>query len=175
MEAKTKLGEGDRNSIKELLLDHALYKQFEDEHKSRLEDIGRKNREDINSPICFIYKTQQYNVYPTRKGQWVRPVQLRKEFWDEMDKVLRDYKIVTDTEKPYVVGYVISMLNASNSILDYIELSPNVLLPMFKLLLQHNISFPRELSDQEVAEFKITHKNSLDKVNYRALLNVVAY
>ena len=88
---------------------------------------------------------------------------------------MMDYKIVNDTEKPYVVGYVISMLNASNSILDYIELSPNVLLPMFKLLLQSNVSFPRELSDQEVAEFKITHKNSLDKVNYRALLNVVAY
>jgi hypothetical protein len=120
----------------------------------------------------FSYKGQYYSfelTVPRFKNQRLLP-----ELHGRMDEYLAEKQKLEYYEQPYVFGFFTKMLNTSNSLLDYYALLPACMHPVLQGMNLHIDSvFPRELSDEQVEEFKLTHADWLMKLKMRMVLDLV--
>lgn len=121
-----------KQQIKDLLY-ASLYDPVQQQFQKRIQAIIAKNTSLIGSSHeSFVYKSEYYtneNTKPPLKMNRLVP-QLRPM----MDEYLRDLKELNDKELPYVLGFINQVLNASDSLQDYMRLLPESMhLPLKKL------------------------------------------
>ena len=111
-----------------------LYGPITRQFKDRIESlIARNTVIGGYSHKHFIYKGVVYNADvtppPMKKNRLV--AQLR----DSMDEYLRDIDQINSKELPYVMGFINQVLNASNSLSDYLKVLPEAVhAPIHQLL-----------------------------------------
>lgn len=122
----------------------------------------------------FSYKGayHTFEIYhPRFKNQRLLP-----ELHAEMDAYLADMQEVVYTEEPYVLGFFNKVLNASNSMEDYLLLLPECVHKAMEEYMDAswaNHHYPRELSDVQVLHFQQEHRPWIVKLKTRMLLDLI--
>jgi hypothetical protein len=154
-------------------LEHVMYANTKRREQTKLQEISTKNmvlcRYSHNS---FSYKGEYYcfESNPLRyKNQ-----RLMADLQPVMDKWLDDKQNIEYNEMPFVNGFFNKVLNASNSVEDYRLLLPDCVHRAINLVpWGEGEIFPRELSDEKIAEFKAAHANWIMLLKKRMILDLV--
>lgn len=154
-------------------LERAMYAATERRFANKLRDIITQNSTKAGfSHQSFSYKGTYYSfelVAPRYKNQ-----RLMSELHASMDAYLTERTHIALTEKPYIIGFFTKMLNTSNSVLDYYALLPDCMhRPLTQLNLPPECVYPRELSDEQVATFRINHSDWILMLKKRMVLDLV--
>lgn len=168
----TRLDPRTKQAIK-LNLEDVMYANTARRELNKLQNISTKNMALMAHPHnSFSYKGEYYNFeqVPLRyKNQ-----RLMVELQPAMDKWLADKKHLELTEKPFVIGFFNKVLNSTNSIDDYFALLPDWMHRAIRSLpLTPESMLPRELDDDQVAAFKVTHADWLLMLKKRMILDLV--
>lgn len=122
---------------------------------------------------CFTYKGVSY-------GESVRfcTNRLHPELHDTMDKLLKDREQIRTEEEPFIIGFFNRALNKSNSIQDYLLMFPDCMHATLSLFTTSEWKasqwwFPRELSDEQIAQFKEDHEPWLEKLRNRMMIDLI--
>lgn len=103
---------------------------------------------------------------------------LHAELHDAMANIISEREKIRTEEEPFVMGYFTKALNRSNSIQDYFFLIPECLHTVLNLFATAEWKassswLPRELSDEQIANFKEEHEPWLAKMRYRMMLDLL--
>lgn len=105
-------------------IEEFLYDPFRRQMRRRIQEIAVKNCRKLKSGhLHFVYKETLYNLedrtnpLPTAKNRLIP--ELRKD----MEECLAEQRQIED-EMPYVMGFVVGVLNASNAPGDWLKLFP---------------------------------------------------
>ena len=151
----------------------AMYAPTERRFANKLRDIITDNCTQVGYVHqSFSYKGEFYNLeltIPRYKNQRLVP-----ELHAGMDAYLADIQHLEYTEKPYIIGFFNKVLNASNSVLDYLELLPDCMQrPLRQLHLTPECMLPRELTDEQVEDFRLAHSDWILMLKKRMVLDLV--
>lgn len=159
-------------------LDTAIYANVNRRQDARLLEIIRTNFQAANALTIqhthesFSYKGAYYSFeqqHPRFKNQRLVP-----ELQPVMDAFLAEKQLIAYTEMPYVFGLFTKVLNTSNSLLDYVELLPECMhLALRPFLDDPSFVLPRELTDEQVDQFKLTNHDGLMKLKKRMVLDLI--
>lgn len=150
----------------------ALYRPITEQFEKRLKDIAVKNAVMGRlGHASFTYKGVPYNcdtTSPPRKAN-----RLAVALYHEMDTYLQDLKELNEKEVPYVIGYINSILNATNHLCDYYKLLPDVLHPPIKSLIDTCPCKGNALTEQQVELLQKSNQQALAKMRERMLINLI--
>lgn len=120
----------------------------------------------------FSYRGEYYSFeveVPRFKTQRLLP-----ELHPSMDAWLAAKKELEYFEVPYVAGFFNKVLNASNSVLDYRAILPDWLHPTLDAMnIPEALILPREMTDEQVEQFKETNAAGLLMLKKRMVLDLV--
>lgn len=120
----------------------------------------------------FSYKGQFYNgemTVPRYKNQRLMP-----ELHTVMDEYIAEGTDIKLNEEPYVLGFFNKMLNLTSSIDDYLAILPDCMhRAIHTLNIEPQFRLPRELSDDQVAQFKQEHASWILLLKKRMVLDLV--
>ena len=122
------------------------------------------------SEKAFTYKGRYYGSGDPPKS--LRVNRLVPELVDEMDEYLAEGRELTEKELPYVAGYIIKILNYSNSIEIYKRLLPDYLHAIIDNAAQF-IPCLDSVSDAEIESIKQNHAYPLELMAKRMALNLL--
>ena len=137
-----------KQQIRDFLIDF-LYAPPKDKLQKRLQQLIDKNCQLIGcTHKHFVYKGVVYtsDIYPvphqrTRLHPALKPL---------MDEYLGDIKKIYDEEMPYVLGFITQVLNASNSIYDYLRLLPESVHSPLETFISTCVCQTKNLTDEQV-------------------------
>lgn len=137
--------------------------------KTRLFNLIKRNTVISGfSQECFTYRGGLYdnNVM----GRLPHGNKLVKELIPIMDEYLADYYQLHNKEIPLVTNFITKILNQSSSPQDYLRIFPDC---VHTPILKFNISTPLELIEDEVVSLKEQHKEEIDLMKQRLVLNLI--
>jgi hypothetical protein len=154
-------------------LEAAMYAPTHRRFEAKLKELLRTNTTAARYVHeSFTYKGEYYSfefTHPRFKTNRLLP-----ELQPSMDEYLAEKKHLEYTEVPFVVGFFNKMLNASNSVHDYLQILPESLhSAIYNLFLPAEFVLPREMTDEQVEAFKEAHKDWLLMLKKRMVLELV--
>lgn len=157
--------------IKELLY-QSLYAPVDSDFEKRINNIILKNSSLISSPHkSFVYRGDLYTLETTKPP--VRFNRLVAELRPTMDEYLNDMKQINDRELPYVLNYFNQVLNASDSLQDYIALLPETLHSPINKLMQTCPCRACSLPENKVQELLEKNQQPLALIGERRARNLL--
>lgn len=149
----------------------AIYTPYHTRRRKLFEGIMLRNMTLVQTPYeCFRFRGKVYGK--EYAGNFVRP-KLHPDLTIEMDELTREHDKVMKTEQPLVGGFITAMLNASDSLHDWVRILPPALHSALTLVNPTGTSPPMKLSDQEVVTFLAKHNDSLQKLKQRLATNLI--
>ena len=157
--------------IKDLLY-QSLYSPVDVSFKKRIDDIVAKNSSLISSPHrSFVYRGEVYSLETTKPPPRIN--RLVAELRPTMDEYLNDLKHINDNELPYVMSFFNQILNASDSLQDYLTILPETLhLPINKLM-QTCPCKAHSLTEAKVQEIRSKNSKPLSLIGERRARNLL--
>ncbi len=150
-----------------------LYKPVNKDFARRLKTIIVKNANLHGNDQAYIsYRGEYYTFDETQKRR--RPVnRLKPELQTLMDEYLEDLTRLNDKEIPYTLGFIIQVLNSSNSIQDYFRLFPESMHKPLKELLARCACREERLKQETVDDIKRRNSISIELMKKRMVLNLL--
>lgn len=146
-----------KSQMKKLIL-AILYEPYELGRRKVLNEIIQRNcvLQKISLDM-FTYKGSyfSYSPIPTRLPK----PKLHPDLHVKMDAWLAEEQSMSLIERPYIDGYVTSVLNSSNEVGDWLRLLPDSIQGSIRTLLLGNVTYPTDLPDEEI--IRILEVNSL--------------
>ena len=160
-----------KQQIKDLLYD-SLYSPVQQQFKSRIQAIVTKNCSLVSSSHeSFVYKGEFYSNETTkpplkmnRLSAILRPV---------MDEYLKDLKDLNDRELPYVLGFINQVLNASDSLEDYIRVLPESMHHPLKKLIDTCPCRKKALTEEKIKVLHDRNSESIAMIKQRMVRNLI--
>ena len=160
-----------KQQIKDMLYAF-LYEPVQRQFKTRLDSLIKRNTVILGaSHQSFIYKGNLYTcdiAPPPRKLNRLVP-----QLVPDMEAYLTDQKQINDKERPYVVGFINQVLNASNDLHDYLRVLPQSLRPPIQKLIDSYPCRTKKLTDAEVQEMQAKNQRYIDLVKARMVMNLL--
>ena len=160
-----------KQQIKDMLYAF-LYEPVQRQFKTRLDSLIKRNTVILGaSHQSFIYKGNLYTcdiAPPPRKLNRLVP-----QLVPDMEAYLTDQKQINDKERPYVVGFINQVLNASNDLHDYLRVLPQSLRPPIQKLIDSYPCRTKKLTDAEVQEMQAKNQRYIDLVKSRMVMNLL--
>lgn len=119
----------------------------------------------------FTYKGEYYTSTSSPKPR--RSNMLHASLYPAMDAYLADKHRLNTEEIPYVLGYINTVLNATNNLPDYLHLLPDsVHAPVYKLLTTCPCN-TRDLSDDAIELLRQKNENAIHLMKQRLVMNLI--
>lgn len=149
-----------------------LYDPVNKQLRERLDTLIIKNTiANGYSHKSFNYRGTTYSkeyTAPPRKMNRLSPLLV-----PEMDSYIRDISHLSATEIPYVTGYLNQVLNASESIQDYIRLLPAALhRPLDQFMESCPCRHPK-LKEEQVFSLQEKNTQAIQYIKQRMVLNLI--
>lgn len=149
-----------------------LYEPVQRKFKERIDAIIVRNTVlGGNRHQSFHYKGKMYTLEKTH--HWTNRNKLIPQLKPEMDQYLEDVKEIQEKELPYVLGYIIKVLNSSNDLQDYLRLLPESVHNPVKALIDSCPCQSKKLTDESVTEIKEKNREFIDMMKRRQVMNLI--
>lgn len=157
--------------IKETLYDY-LYSPVQKQYQAQLDQIILQNTLLIKSGHqSFHYKGVYYskeNTPPPRKMNRLYP-----SLVSVMDDYLQEIVQLNTREVPFVLGFITSVLNASNDFQDYLKVFPSVLHPPLEKLIASYPCRTQALTEKEIEKLQTKNSKPIDLIKQRLVTNLI--
>lgn len=161
-----------KRMIKEHIFDF-LYKPVNKDFDRRLKTIIVKNANLHGNDQAWISYRGEYYTFDENQKR-VRPVnRLKPELQTLMDEYLEDKSRLDDKEIPYTLGFIVHVLNASNSIQDYFRLFPESMHKPLKDLLAKCACREERLKQETIDDIKRRNSIPIELMKKRMVLNLL--
>lgn len=159
-----------KSRIKYAIDDH-LYTHLRKHQAMELRKIVVANARALSSSQTgFMYRGEWYSLDP-RETPPRRKDRLLPELHPQMDEYLQELREYSDNVKPYVFGFINQVLNASNSVVDYRALLPDVLHPTLDSL--HLYESAARLTPETITEIQSRNQEPIQMIKTRLALNLL--
>ena len=160
-----------KQAIKDMLYNF-LYAPVQRKFKKDLNQIINRNT-DVSgySHRSFTYKGNFYcndTNTPPRKMNRLHP-----KMYPEMDKYLGDLKKLNETELPYVIGFITTVLNTSNDLQDYLRIFPDSIHRPIEKLIATCPCRANKLTAFDVECIQKKHATSISLLKERMVINLL--
>lgn len=154
-------------------LEEFLYLPVWEDHEKRLRTIILQNCRANNTPHTTLsYRGEVYTVGNLTKIPRPMP-RLCTQFKQGMDEYLREVKDVKDNEKPYVMGYIIQVLNLSSIREDHLALLPESVHRPILDMPAYSPFGAKKLADHVIQAFISNNEYSIGLLKRRQMLNLL--
>lgn len=160
-----------KSQIKDILYAF-LYAPVQKKFKTRLDTLITRNTSLTGaSHNSFIYKD---NLYSCDAGKLPRKLtRLVSQLHPQMDEYLKDQKTLNDIEISYVVGFITTVLNASNDLQDYLRVFPESVHRPIEQLIASCPCRNKKLTEFDVSCMQKKHQTTIDLIKQRMVLNLL--
>jgi hypothetical protein len=160
-----------KQQLKDLLYSY-LYLPVEKASKAKLSKLILRNSSLMgNSKKAFTYKGAVYSLDDNQSYRNTN--RLHKLLYPDMDEHLKEVTILNTTELPFVVGFITSVLNSSNSIQDYLNLLPASIHSPIEQLAATCPCRLCNLSPELVHSMQVKNKEPIELIKRRMVLNLL--
>jgi hypothetical protein len=160
-----------KQQIKDGLYEY-IYAPVERKMKAQLEAIITKNCVlQTAGHRSFSYKSILYvsdTSPPPRKA-----TRLHKTLHPYMDVYLQELKHLNETETPYVLGAITSILNSSNDLCDYLAVLPDSIHTPIKRFIASCPCRSKHLTEEEVLDLQRKNAQPLQLIKNRLITNLI--
>lgn len=161
--------------IKDLLYTF-LYGPVQKQFKARLDAIITKNTQLLGaSHNSFIYKGIVYSCDPSQQPRKMN--RLVPQLESLMDAYLKETDHINTHEAPYVLGFIIQVLNSSNDLQDYLKIFPSSIhRPIEDLIESLVASCPcssKQLTEEDIIALQIRNASAITMMKKRLVINLL--
>ena len=150
-----------------------LYGPVREKLQQRLKQIITKNSMIHHNDQPFVQYKGQVFAYDHSAMMPRKINRLDKQLRPLMDDYLKDKDQLDREELPYVLNYINQVLNASNSLQDYLRLLPDsVHKPLQELLEQCGCRYAK-LAPEQVQELQQKNQAAIQLMKQRMILNLI--
>lgn len=149
-----------------------LYDPVHRSFKNRINDLIIRNTViGGHSHKSFIYKGVFYDCDTDRPP--LRKNRLATQLKPEMEEYLADLKALNEEEIPFVRGFIIQVLNASDSLTDYLKVFPESMhYPLQSLITSYPGHSPG-LDETQVKQLKQKNEKAINLLKQRMVKNLL--
>jgi predicted transcriptional regulator len=160
-----------KNQIKNSVYEY-LYEPAMRQLKTLLDSLIVKNAlASKSSELHFLYKNELYScdgaTIPLKKQK------LLPAFHQEMDQYLAEIDSINKDELPYVMGFLRQVLNASNSISDYLSVLPDAIHHPIEQLKATCPCQQGKLTTKAISALKLKNQKSIELMKQRLAINLL--
>ena len=141
-------------------------------YKTRIDNIILKNTKLGGfTHRSFVYKGELFTCdqyAPPRKGN-----PLVHEMKPEMEAYLKETKEINETELPYVLGFIDSVLLSSQSLEDYLKVFPSAVHEPIRQLINSCPCRECSLTDASITTLSDKYKETIQMMETRVALNLI--
>lgn len=160
-----------KQQIKDLLYKR-LYDPVQEQFKKRINSIILKNCSLVaSSHASFIYKGEFYTAEVSKPP--IKMNRLTESLRPAMDEYLADLKELNDRELPYVLGYINQVLNASDSLEDYLQALPESMHETLKELILTCPCKKPHLSPEKIKLLQDKNQPNIALIKQRLVKNML--
>jgi hypothetical protein len=160
-----------KQQIKDMLY-ASLYEPVEKQFKKRIYDIVAKNTSLIGSSHeSFIYKAEYYSNVQTKPP--IKMNRLVMHLRPTMDEYIKDLKNLNDKELPYVLGFLNQVLNASDSLQDYMLLLPESMHQPLQKLIETCPCRKNNLTQEKIKALHDRNQQPIAMIKQRMVMNLI--
>lgn len=153
---------------------HFLYTPVEQQFAVRLKTIVDKNCMTGGfSHRSFVYRGVLYNVDTSNFPGGVKRNRLVPSLHGEMNEYIKDKYKIRDEEMPLIMGFLNTVLNSSNAVVDYLKLLPEAVHKPIRDLAHICPSCPEQLTAAQVEDITNRSKLSIMLLRERMVRNLL--
>lgn len=157
--------------IKDLLYTF-IYEPVQKQFKARLDAIITKNTQLLGaSHNSFIYKGIVYSCDPAQQPRKMN--RLVPQLESLMDAYLKETNHINTHEAPYVLGFIIQVLNSSNDLQDYLKIFPSSIHRPIEDLITSCPCRSKQLTEEDIITLQIRNANSITMMKKRMVINLL--
>lgn len=161
-----------KEQIRSTLYDY-LYAPVDRKLRTRIKEIVIANSQALaSSQTGFSYRNEWYTLEPD-KPLPRRKDRLVPQLREQMEAYLAEKAELTDHEMPYVMGFIVATLNASDDMRDYLLVFPSPLHPPLKKLGDTGLTSETRLSPDAIAQLQDRNAVSIELVKSRLVTNLL--
>jgi hypothetical protein len=150
-----------------------LYGPVELKNRQRIKELVFANSKALaSSQEGFMYKGNWYSLNASRIPPRIKN-RLISSLQPAMDEHLTAVNRLYDHEKPYVLGFVSRVLNASGSIDDYLRVFPESMHPPLKEVADAYPAAPSVITESAVASLQADNETAITLMKSRLILNLL--
>lgn len=140
-----------------------LYSSSIAAHNKLLNNILDRNKTLMNTESnSILFNGTTYSLSNHENTRGMKPTRLHSDLQEEMLKLIKEINYINEYEYPYIQGFITSVLNESDSIVDYKRIFPEEFdIPIDTYAVFNGIK-DSTLTDEEVEKIKIKNKNALN-------------
>lgn len=160
-----------KQQIKELLYKQ-LYSPVEKASKDKLSGLILRNSSIMgNSRTSFTYKGVVHSIEDS--PSYRNSNRLHQSLYLDMNEYLKEVTQLNTMELPFVIGFINNVLNASNSLQDYLNVLPSSVHEPIRQLVTQCPCRSCQLSLEEVQKLIDTNKRPIALMKQRMVLNLL--
>lgn len=149
-----------------------LYEPVQKQFKTRLGAIITKNTQLLGaSHNSFIYKGIIYSCdqsKPPRKMNRLVP-----QLESLMNAYLKETDQINTYEAPYVLGFIIQVLNSSNDLQDYLRIFPSSIHRPIEDLIASCPCHSKRLAESDISDIQSKNASSIALMKKRMVINLL--
>lgn len=150
-----------------------LYAPVERKLHLRIKEIIIANSRALaSSQTGFMYRNEWYTLEPDKPAPR-RKDRLVKALKPQMDEYLKEISQLNNTEIPYVLGFINTVLNSSDDMNDYLQVFPTPLHPPLKEMIATCPCRTTKLHPETVAEMQERNQVSIEMIKSRLVTNLL--
>lgn len=150
-----------------------LYAPVERKLHTRIKGIIIANSRTLSSSQTgFMYRNEWYSLEPDKPAPR-RKDRLVNALKPQMDEYLKEIKQLNNTEIPYVLGFINTVLNSSDDMNDYLQVFPTPLHTPLKEMIDTCPYLTTKLQPETVAEMQARNQVSIEMIKSRLVTNLL--
>lgn len=160
-----------KKQIKDLVYE-ALYSRVDKQFEARIDALIGRNTVLLGcSHSSFLYKGVLYTCEPSQPP--ITPNRLIPQLRPEMETYLKDIQALNSYEIPYVLGFLSSMLNRTNSLQDYLKILPESVHSPIKQLASTCPCGFAHLTPDQITQLQEKNELPISLMKQRMVLNLI--
>lgn len=161
-----------KQQLKTHIYEH-LYDPVERKNRQQIKELVLANSKALaSSQEGFMYRGEWYSLNTSRI-----PPRLKNRLIASLQPAMDEYLTAVNTlcayEKPYVLGFINRVLNASDSIDDYLRVFPSSLHPPLKEMTDICPASPSVFTDSAAAALQADNETAITLMKSRLVLNLL--
>jgi hypothetical protein len=156
-------------------IESVLYSPFHRQQQKEIEKLIIQNCRAQRTPhLSFLYKNELYSMDPGAPP--LRKTRLLPQFRGVMDELLAEQRRLEE-EKPFVIGFITAVLNASNAPGDWLKIFPESMhFPMKKKMedIKLHLDWSQtQLPEDIIAKLPAQYAELIQIVKQRMTMNIL--
>lgn len=149
-----------------------LYEPVQKQFKARLDAIINKNTQLLGaSHNSFIYKGIIYSCDPSKQPRKMN--RLVPQLESLMNDYLKETHQINTCEAPYVLGFIIQVLNSSNDLQDYLRIFPSSIHRPIENLIESCPYHSKRLAEADISDIQNKNASSIELMKKRMVINLL--